>query len=122
MLTASVESIRRIGSRTDTDRSVLCSQDRLRCESRLTPIFVVDLSSGCGGLTIGVLGGARRAVRAGFLVVAIDIDVAPLELLEHSLGEAGGDTGVTDFGDALGRSGSRSRRREFGSVAAQDDG
>jgi len=100
------------GTETDSDLSFLRLQDRPPWESGPTPISVVDLFSGCGGLTIGVLEGARRAGRGGSLVLAIDNDVAPLEVLEASLGKAVAGTAVSDLGDALGPPGSRIRRGE----------
>ena len=49
-------------------------------------IGVVDLFAGCGGLTYGVLEGARRAGRRAHLALAVELESAPLKVLERSLG------------------------------------
>jgi DNA (cytosine-5)-methyltransferase 1 len=47
---------------------------------------VVDLFSGCGGMTIGAIEGARRAGKQAGLAMAVDNNPLPLEVLKHSLG------------------------------------
>jgi DNA (cytosine-5)-methyltransferase 1 len=49
------------------------------------PLPVVDLFSGCGGLTVGALEGARRAGRGAALTLAVDQEPAPLEVLAATL-------------------------------------
>lgn len=55
------------------------------------PLPLVDLFAGCGGLTIGLLEGARRAGRRAELNLAVDQEAAPLAVLRETLG---GDAGV----------------------------
>lgn len=47
---------------------------------------IVDLFSGCGGMTIGAIEGASRAGKDAGLAMAVDHDVGPLDVLQHSLG------------------------------------
>ncbi|MGH2918156.1 MAG: DNA cytosine methyltransferase [Solirubrobacteraceae bacterium] len=49
-------------------------------------IGIVDLFSGCGGMTIGAIEGARRAGRAASLRLAADIFTPALEALQLTLG------------------------------------
>jgi len=50
------------------------------------PIGIVDLFSGCGGLTVGAVEGARRAGRSASLELAVDSWLPALEVLGSSLG------------------------------------
>ena len=92
---------------TDSDLFFLRSANRPAWEAGPRVISVVDLFSGCGGLSIGVLEGARRAGRGALLVLAIDNDPAPLEVLQASLGEAVANVAAKDLSHALGVPGSR---------------
>lgn len=82
-------------------------RDFLRRKKRPTPAVgpdfeIVDLFSGCGGMTIGAIEGAERAGREAGLALAIDNDPAPLDVLRRSLGVPERCTQVADLADALG--------------------
>jgi DNA (cytosine-5)-methyltransferase 1 len=49
-------------------------------------IGIVDLFSGCGGMTVGAIEGARRAGRVASLRLAVDIFTPALEALQLTLG------------------------------------
>jgi DNA (cytosine-5)-methyltransferase 1 len=51
-------------------------------------VTIVDLFSGCGGLTLGALEGARRADRPARLALAVDVWEPALEVLELTLDAA----------------------------------
>jgi DNA (cytosine-5)-methyltransferase 1 len=65
------------------------------------PLTIVDLFSGCGGMTFGAIEGARRAGRGATAGLAVDLDDRPLDVLRASLGL--GETAVKreDLGLAL---------------------
>jgi DNA (cytosine-5)-methyltransferase 1 len=50
------------------------------------PLALIDLFSGLGGMTIGAIEGARRAGRAAELVLAVDHEPGPLDVLGRTLG------------------------------------
>lgn len=50
------------------------------------PIPIVDLFSGCGGLTIGAIEGARRMGRRAELMLAVDLAPEPLAVLRATYG------------------------------------
>jgi DNA (cytosine-5)-methyltransferase 1 len=64
-------------------------------------IAVVDLFSGCGGLTIGALEGARRVGRRARLALAVDHAAAPLGVLSATLGGSSRRYRALDLGSAL---------------------
>lgn len=49
-------------------------------------LSVIDLFSGCGGLSLGALEGARRSGRSAEIALAIDWEEAPLQVLRSTLG------------------------------------
>jgi DNA (cytosine-5)-methyltransferase 1 len=53
------------------------------------PLAVIDLFSGLGGMTIGAIEGARRAGVVAELVLAVDHEPAPLDVLGRTLGSPG---------------------------------
>lgn len=61
----------------------------VRAPQRVAPseadLTIVDLFSGCGGLTIGAIEGAARARRQGSLSLAVDHDELPLAVLRSTL-------------------------------------
>lgn len=71
-------------------------------ESTEPMISVVDLFSGCGGMSIGALEGARRAGRAARLSLAVDFEQDPLDVLRQSLGVEEGTACKVDLGAVLG--------------------
>jgi DNA (cytosine-5)-methyltransferase 1 len=73
---------------------------------------IVDLFSGCGGLTIGAIEGAERAGRKAGLALAVDNDSAPLQVLTDSLGVPARCVERADLSDVLGSVGSSSPVRE----------
>ena len=77
------------------------------------PIGFVDLFCGCGGLSLGVLEGARRAGRAAELLLAIDADPFPLSVLQETLGGDPDKYASVDLGSILSK-----RRSEAAPVRA----
>lgn len=71
----------------DLDRAFLTSSVPPRAvDGGEPPIGIVDLFSGCGGLTVGAVEGARRAGRSASLELAVDSWLPALEVLGSSLG------------------------------------
>ena len=66
--------------------------DRTFLRARTAPVpdadglQIVDLFSGCGGLTYGAIEGLSRSGRSGDLALAIDHDAASLRVLRETLG------------------------------------
>lgn len=75
-------------------------------------LSIVDLFSGCGGLSIGVLEGARRRGLAADIGVAIDNEASPLAVLASSIGATSGRFETADLGNVLGPFHSRVSRLE----------
>lgn len=67
-------------------------------------IPVVDLFSGCGGLTIGALEGAKRAKRSAELALAVDNDPAPLAVMGATFPGANSRVRQADLGGSLSKS------------------
>jgi DNA (cytosine-5)-methyltransferase 1 len=63
---------------------------------------IVDLFSGCGGMTIGAMEGARRAGKQAGLAMAIDSNPIPLDVLKHSLGLPDNRVAEADLAKVLG--------------------
>ena len=63
----------------------------LRMSEALVPtgreIQIVDLFSGCGGLTLGVMEGARRSGVSASIALAVDKESAALDVLRRTVGE-----------------------------------
>jgi DNA (cytosine-5)-methyltransferase 1 len=68
------------------------------------PVPIVDLFASCGGLTIGALEGARRAGRPAELVLGVDKDPIPLEVLRATIGAENGRARTADLETTLSRS------------------
>ncbi len=83
------------------------------------PIGLVDLFCGCGGLTLGVLEGARRVSRAANLLLAVDYDPLPLSVLRETLGGDPGRCVAADLGSMIEKPRSWEKHGEglFGPVA-----
>jgi len=64
-------------------------------------ISVVDLFSGCGGLTIGAIEAATRLDHSVGIALAIDHDVTPLSVLRKTLGLDSAHVTAQDLGSAL---------------------
>jgi DNA (cytosine-5)-methyltransferase 1 len=78
--------IETIGNAADeADHSFLRRTETTFLESS-GDISIVDLFSGCGGMTIGALDGARRVGRRAELALAVDLAEAPLAVLRATLG------------------------------------
>lgn len=71
--------------KADADLAYLRASVRPSAVSGGDAISVVDLFSGCGGLTLGALEGARRAGRPARLALAVDVWEPALEVLELTL-------------------------------------
>ncbi len=71
----------------EQDRRFLRSGKRPECGTAAGQTTgLVDIFSGCGGLTYGALEGLRRLNRSGELSLAIDLDSQPLEVFAETLG------------------------------------
>lgn len=66
-----------------------------------TDLTIADLFSGCGGLTIGAIEGARRMGRRPSVALAVDHDEHPLSVLRTTLGLANDACPVADLGSTL---------------------
>lgn len=78
----------------------------LRSKKRPKPVVgpdfeIVDLFSGCGGMTIGAIEGARRAGKQAGLAMAVDNNPLPLDVLKHSLGVPDRCIAEADLTEAL---------------------
>lgn len=88
----------------DTDLAFLRRATPPRPRNSAPPIPVVDLFSGCGGLTLGALEGARRAGRAAELALAVDNDPAPLAVLGATFPGTNDRVRQADLGRSLSKS------------------
>jgi DNA (cytosine-5)-methyltransferase 1 len=82
----------RLGTEPTTDGDAELDLAYLRrieapSQSTASTIDIVDLFSGCGGMTLGALEGATRSDREARLALAIDNDAAALDVLKSTLGE-----------------------------------
>lgn len=80
---------------------------RTRCRPEAVPVSeadlaIVDLFSGCGGLTIGTIEGAARCGRQASLALAVDNDETPLAVLASTLGTSADATAAADLESVLG--------------------
>jgi DNA (cytosine-5)-methyltransferase 1 len=75
-------------SETDIDLAFLQADQPSATEETGEPLGIVDLFSGCGGMTIGAIEGARRAERQAVLQLAVDVWPAALEVIELTLDAA----------------------------------
>jgi DNA (cytosine-5)-methyltransferase 1 len=78
----------------------------LRAKKRSKPVVgpdfeIVDLFSGCGGMTIGAIEGARRTGKQAGLAMAVDNNPLPLDVLKHSLGVPDRCIAQADLTEAL---------------------
>jgi DNA (cytosine-5)-methyltransferase 1 len=64
------------------------------------PIEIVDLFSGCGGMTLGAIEGARRAGCRGRLALAVDHEEEALDVLARTL-DASDACAVADLEEVL---------------------
>jgi len=95
--------VTRSGAEVDADLSFLRStQANATGTVADADLTVVDLFSGCGGLTIGALEGAARAGRRGALALAVDHDERPLAVLRSTLNVTGHEIVTADLGSVLG--------------------
>jgi hypothetical protein len=60
-----------------------CAPSRSRLTGR--EIAIVDSFSGCGGLTLGAIEGARRSGRPASLALAVDLERDPLTVLRGAV-------------------------------------
>lgn len=87
--------------RDKRDRRFL--RTKKRPDPAVGPDFeIVDLFSGCGGMTIGAIEGARRAGKQAGLAKALDINPVALDVLQHSLGVPDGCIAEADLSKVLG--------------------
>jgi DNA (cytosine-5)-methyltransferase 1 len=104
----------------DADLAFLRRASPPKPENDKEVIPVVDLFSGCGGLTLGALEGARRAGRTAELVLAVDNDPAPLAVLGLTFPGSNGHVRQADLGKSLSKSldsaPTRGERELFGGV------
>jgi DNA (cytosine-5)-methyltransferase 1 len=86
---------------TDEDRDFLRTRDVPNYSHGTDPVVLIDLFSGCGGLTYGALEGLRRIGRGGQLALAVDHDPVPLQVLSKTLGEPLSRFREVDLGEVL---------------------
>ncbi|MFL5834764.1 MAG: DNA cytosine methyltransferase [Solirubrobacterales bacterium] len=86
--------------RNKLDRQFLRTKKRSKPQLGLD-LEIVDLFSGCGGMTIGAIEGARRAGRTAGLAMAVDNNPVPLDVLKHSLGVPDRCVAEADLTEAL---------------------
>lgn len=86
---------------TDVDLDFLRSRSPPSTSTIGDAISIVDLFAGCGGLTLGVLEGARRIGRTARLALAIDHDPTPLSVLEATLSDTEARFSTADLGVEL---------------------
>lgn len=103
---------RDMSARLDEDLAFLRENVRPRWEEGLRCISVVDLFSGCGGLSLGILEGARRCSRGAYLALAVDNDPSALAVLSATFGGALGRTALADLSRELASPGRPVARRE----------
>ncbi len=72
---------------SNEDRDFLREADVPDYSQGTEPVDLIDLFSGCGGLTYGALEALRRVGRGGRLALAVDDDPIPLGVLSKTLGE-----------------------------------
>jgi DNA (cytosine-5)-methyltransferase 1 len=77
-----------IASETDIDLAFLRADRPPSAPETGDALGIVDLFSGCGGMTIGAIEGARRAGRPAVLQLAVDVWPAALEVIELTLNAA----------------------------------
>lgn len=83
------------------DGMLLRGDDFLAAPDGAASISVVDLFSGIGALSWGVIEGARAVGLRADIVLAADVDPAPLKVLEDSLKPLPGAVRCLDIGEAL---------------------
>lgn len=69
----------------ENDKGFLEARDPPEPADGPETIEIVDLFSGCGGLTYGALEGLERSKRGGSLSLAVDLDPLPLEVIRNTL-------------------------------------
>lgn len=98
---------------TDRDLRYLKSKKRPKAlGSEAQPIRIVDLFSGCGGLTLGAIEGARRAGRNAELGLAVDLETEALRVLRETLELEEDSTQAVDLSTTLEEVGDAKSPRE----------
>lgn len=104
----------------DEDHSYLRRQSLQKDSLKGPPLQVVDFFSGCGGLSLGAIEGARRSGRPAQLALAVDHEQDALEVLGATLVDAGRleNYDLEDAAAAVGTPVSLAERRRFGPQGA----
>jgi DNA (cytosine-5)-methyltransferase 1 len=95
-------------SHTEADLAFLkCTAPPKLSRFQDADIAVIDLFSGCGGLTLGAIEAATRLERTVGVALAIDNDATPLEVLRETLDLQPTRVATQDLGVALRANGAR---------------
>lgn len=101
-----------VATEEEVDWSFLRSQTPPSAPSAAADVGIVDLFSGCGGLTIGALEGSRRAGLKATLQLAVDSWAPALEVIEATLNLDADRLLELDLTDVLGGIATQQRKTE----------